>query len=212
MQLQLHMDLFHCEKKPLLIPVYVDAGKPGCCNDLVFQLGANAAAGTVTRQWSIKVTQYSCDYNNLAPKGCTQYFFGAESGTVMSYNFEGGTHLANQNQQICIRQERGSCRVCWVAVADADFKTSGMVTKMAHNKFDCCNFGVDGVMTNFDCVMIPGARKVTMTSMLGPESFCGRTAGLASKSSATMGSTICSKYMLYLTPAFICREKLIAQW
>ena len=25
---------------------------------------------------SLQVTQYSCDYENLAPKGCTQYFYG----------------------------------------------------------------------------------------------------------------------------------------
>ncbi len=29
-----------------------------------------------------QVTQYSCDYDNLAPDGCTQYFFGATSQTV----------------------------------------------------------------------------------------------------------------------------------
>ncbi len=46
-------------------PVYVDASQT--CNMLVFQL---AAAGA--RSWSIKVSQYNCDYPNLAPTGCTQ--------------------------------------------------------------------------------------------------------------------------------------------
>jgi hypothetical protein len=36
--------------------VYVDAGKPGSCNDLTFFLGNNAAGTTTTRQWSIKVS------------------------------------------------------------------------------------------------------------------------------------------------------------
>lgn len=50
-----------------------------------------------------QVTQYSCDYENLAPFGCTQYFFGGDTGTVMSYNFQGGVHLASQNQNVCVR-------------------------------------------------------------------------------------------------------------
>lgn len=49
--------------------VYVDASNS--CNQLAFQL-ASAAATTITRSWSIKVTQYSCDYPNLAPNGCDQ--------------------------------------------------------------------------------------------------------------------------------------------
>ena len=56
------------------------------------------------------MTQYSCDYNNLAPTGCTQYYFGAQTDTVQTYNFDGGQHLANQNQNICVRRERGNCK------------------------------------------------------------------------------------------------------
>ena len=52
-----------------------------------------------------KVTQYDCDYNNLAPDGCTQYFWGATSDVVRTYNFQNdpARHLADQNQNICIR-------------------------------------------------------------------------------------------------------------
>eukprot|EP00095_Tigriopus_kingsejongensis_P011400 maker-scaffold68_size422247-snap-gene-3.21 protein:Tk11400 transcript:maker-scaffold68_size422247-snap-gene-3.21-mRNA-1 annotation:"hypothetical protein GUITHDRAFT_74010" len=50
------------------------------------------------------ITQYSCDYENLAPKGCTQYFFDTDGvDTVQTYNFQGGAHLASQNQNICVR-------------------------------------------------------------------------------------------------------------
>ncbi len=42
-----------------------------------------------------------------APQDCVQYFTGA-SGTFMSYNFAGGTHLISQNYQTCIRQEQGN--------------------------------------------------------------------------------------------------------
>ncbi len=54
----------------------------------------------------IQISQYACDYENLAPSGCTQYFFGALSGLVRSYNYKSSTeqqHLANQKQVICVR-------------------------------------------------------------------------------------------------------------
>lgn len=90
--------------------------------DLDFQMRAGNEA--VDRAWSIKVerayydqndgpfrhllfqaSQFSCGFPNLAPVGCTQYFFGPEnlSGFVKSFNFDGGQHLAGQNQVICVR-------------------------------------------------------------------------------------------------------------
>ncbi len=85
--------------------MYLDASS--CCNILKFALGSGTSS--VQRQWNIKVTQYSCDYNNLAPDGCTQYFYGnGGSGTLMTYNFAGGVHLANQKDRFCIRSVEGS--------------------------------------------------------------------------------------------------------
>ena len=49
------------------------------------------------------MTQYACDFSNLAPTGCTQYFYGSTTDSVQTYNFAGGQHLANQQQQICVR-------------------------------------------------------------------------------------------------------------
>ena len=40
----------------LFFSVYIDAGKPGACNDLVFMLGTSTA--TTPKQWSIKVTKH----------------------------------------------------------------------------------------------------------------------------------------------------------
>lgn len=55
--------------------VYFDASED--CHDLSFQLGnvANGISNVATRSWSIKVSQYSCDYENLAPSGCDQSFW-----------------------------------------------------------------------------------------------------------------------------------------
>ena len=76
-----------------------------------------------------QVTQYSCDYPNLAPDGCTQYFFGETTGTVQSYNFEGGTHLANQNQNMCIRRERGICKQVDTIKSQTKISVSNQETK-----------------------------------------------------------------------------------
>ena len=99
--------------------MYVDSAD--VCNDLGFNIGAGTS--TVTRSWTIKVwirillknlwftdkisyfqiTQYDCNYDNLAPDGCHQYFYGETSDLVKTYNFDGGQHLASQDQNICIR-------------------------------------------------------------------------------------------------------------
>lgn len=107
--------------------MYVDASD--ACNDLGFNLGA--AGSVVTRSWRIKITQYSCDFNNLAPEGCTQYFSGATTDIVQTYNFQGGQHLADQNDLICVRREARNCRICWTTTAEGDFETSGMPTGAA---------------------------------------------------------------------------------
>ena len=83
--------------------VYFEASQS--CNDLDFQLG-NVAVGTTTatRAWSIKISQYSCSFDNLAPTGCDQYYYGSgATGYVYTFNYAGGLHLANQIQTICIR-------------------------------------------------------------------------------------------------------------
>ena len=95
--------------------MYVDVDNTAC-HTLAFQLGTGGGLNqpaVAARQWSIKVNQYSCDYPDLAPAGCTQYFSGmGGAGTIMSYNNQAGagTHLANQEHSFCIRREAGFCR------------------------------------------------------------------------------------------------------
>eukprot|EP00095_Tigriopus_kingsejongensis_P003561 maker-scaffold877_size102761-snap-gene-0.12 protein:Tk03561 transcript:maker-scaffold877_size102761-snap-gene-0.12-mRNA-1 annotation:"PREDICTED: uncharacterized protein LOC100161421" len=168
--------------------MYLDSHQS--CNDLLFQLGQRGVgAGVATRQWSIKVTQYSCDYKNLAPDGCTQYYFGPTTDTVQTFNYQGGKHLANQNQNICIRRERGNCRVCYATALDTDFSVSGMVKSMGLTMGKCCNYGSSA--EGFDCVIIPGARKSTDTAKMAAVAICGNGMGLVS--ATMMGpKTICT--------------------
>ncbi|XP_059097602.1 uncharacterized protein LOC131891926 [Tigriopus californicus] len=176
--------------------MYVDS--TSACNDLVFQLGnTGQGTGIGQRQWNIKVTQYSCDYPNLAPDGCTQYYFGSSADTVQTYNYVGGQHLASQDQNICIRRERGNCRICYTTVMESDFMTSGETVEMAFAKpSECCGYGSTGGKSRFDCVVIPGALNPAMMSEQGLFSqFCGRSAGLQntmSTQAVEMSKTICT--------------------
>merc|ERR1712126_44030 len=97
------------------------------CNQLAFQFGGTAVGTTLaTSNWNIKISQYECGYNNIAPSGCTQWYFGdAATGIVKSFNFDSGIHLADQRQTICVRRERGNCRICWTTQINTDFQVSG---------------------------------------------------------------------------------------
>ena len=55
--------------------MYVDASQS--CNDLSMQLAADGS-----QMWTITVSQYECGYENLAPPGCTQYYWGSNTGTI----------------------------------------------------------------------------------------------------------------------------------
>ena len=120
------------------------------------------------------------------------------SGIIQSYNFDGSLHLANQNQRICFRQERGNCRICYTAQSPTDFATSyyepnGVGVNMASN---CCRYGANGLNTRgFDCVQIPRATLFTNGNDRASR-FCGRDSGLFNGVAGGMGGTICCKYLL----------------
>ena len=179
--------------------MYVESSEQ--CNILDFAFGN--AATTAARQFSIKVTQISCDSELLPPEGCTQYFFGNTNNIVQTYNFDNGNglHLANQNQAICVRQERGTCRICWSAMTPTDFKVSyadGLMMGTEQQEA-CCRYGVDGLNTRgYDCVIIHGAEKVTgfsvnVGNMHEPSRICGRSEGLVG--ATQIATTICCKFI-----------------
>jgi len=70
------------------------------------------ASTTSAKSFNILARQISCNAEWKAPADCTQYFTGT-SGSVQSYNFQGGQLLVSQQYTNCIRTERGYCGILW---------------------------------------------------------------------------------------------------
>ena len=63
---------------------------------------------TSAKSFNVLTRQISCTASWKAPEDCVQYFTGS-SGSVQSYNFQGGQLLTQQQYTNCIRTERGYC-------------------------------------------------------------------------------------------------------
>ena len=145
--------------------------------------------------------QYSCDFVNLAPTGCTQYYFGATEGLIRTYNFEGGHHLADQNQNICVRRERDFCRICYTTVMNGDFELSTTrVIAAGTVKFTskCCGYGtkLTDTAVGYDCAMIPSAMAIggKLLKSGAAYGFCGGELG--SIAGSINAATVCCKHLL----------------
>lgn len=114
----------------------------------------------------------------------------------MNYNYAGGVHLANQNQNICFRREHTYCAVCFAAADVGDFKVSGVgMFNVGDTATNCCGYGGTAATTSaktfFDCVMIPSARKMTLTMQALNKDFCGSNMGFGTVDDVQ--ATVCSK-------------------
>jgi hypothetical protein len=178
--------------------MYVPASN--ACNQMNFQLGTNSmgVSSVATRSWNIKISQISCLAPYLPPPGCTQFITGT-TGVLNSYNFAGGTQLANQQQNVCVRKERGYCKICYSPTTISDFGISGMGTKGGYLGTGCCNYGTTGAAKQtwvWDCLMIPGARKSKTATKTVQNNFCG--AYLVTIAATKANSTICSNYTPFM--------------
>merc|ERR1711899_540951 len=116
--------------------MYIDASTD--CNNLEFVFGQTAVGLTTlaTRSITIKASQLACGDSNLAPSGCSQYYWGTGgASTIKSFGYDGSTaHLANQAQTVCVRRESGNCQICWYAAANTDVSLSGMSAAITATK------------------------------------------------------------------------------
>jgi len=168
--------------------MYLDASDT--CNSLDVTWRSAAS-----RDWKIHTNQIPCDAEWKPPQGCTQYFTGT-TGTISSYNYASGTHLANQNDRTCIRTEQGYCSISYTAVAAIGFQVGSYDTNgdlsppiatanmIAHSGAACSN----------DYLSIPfGGSALGATVPLVPtvDRFCGAflNAITASTASATVFSS-----------------------
>lgn len=80
----------------------------------------NLSKKITSRFWEVIVTQIP--FSQRAPAGCLQYHTG-KTGLIRTLNFaENGRHLANQDYNICIRQERGICSIVYEQCDENSFK------------------------------------------------------------------------------------------
>jgi len=182
--------------------MYVDMGAD--CIDLTFQLGST---GTVEAKWNIRVTQYEATYDNLAPFGCTQYYWKQDSdsdgkGTIQSYNWsgaDGSRHLADQNQVICIRREDDKTKICYSTTAKTDFSISGL-TGMWQPKVSCGGYSAAGGGSFRDALIIRSLEKEAGTA-LALSNLCGQS-GLSTMgavmSVAATGTKVCSSAVPFI--------------
>lgn len=87
--------------------LYFESGRIG---STAGQIDILQGSGAAERRYNIKVSYIPCNSRVRAPSGCTQ-FFTEDTGTISSYNFQGGQLLGDQAYSNCIRQNDGFCAV-----------------------------------------------------------------------------------------------------
>ncbi|XP_024081446.1 uncharacterized protein LOC106665445 [Cimex lectularius] len=84
------------------------------------KISMNLSKSDLYRIWEIKITQI--EFNSRAPAGCDQYFLG-EKGVIQTMNYAiNGRHLADQDYNICIRQEEKMCSIVYEPCDDNSFR------------------------------------------------------------------------------------------
>ena len=173
------------------------------CHKATFDIGG----GTTSREWDIKVTQYSCSDMEGGPDGCLQYFTGT-SGRVSSFNYPTTsssvgstvTHLSNQMYTMCFRQERGYCGICFIPAIVGP----ATATTTAQSAFGLSNsVGSTAIAQseqNLNCphdyLEIPHAVVGTTAVGTNPASsayrLCGRNFAASDTATAPEANSICS--------------------
>ena len=90
---------------------------------------------TVSRYWQIRVDQIPCGTTYTPPQGCVEYYMES-TGNIKSFNFglnDDDYHsLGEQTYSICIRRNKGKCRIAYSAADDGEsFYTSQKPTTPA---------------------------------------------------------------------------------
>ena len=151
-------------KHKFIFSVYMDMGT---ASTATATLAFTFAGASTTRMWEIKATQIPCSANYRPESGCLQYHQGL-TGRIETFNFANTatqSHLASQNYNICIRQERGYCCVQYSVCSDANSYTLDNDPAMAKVDTNCAAdfLGIDGIGQT--CNAVPG--RVQHTKLCG---------------------------------------------
>ncbi|KAK5641187.1 hypothetical protein RI129_009734 [Pyrocoelia pectoralis] len=105
--------------------VYYDVENTNATVAITMNLGSKI----LSRLWEVRVTQIP--FTERAPSDCLQYHLGT-TGIIQTMNFaDNGRHLADQDYNICMRQELGMCSIAYQPCHENSFKigaNSGNVT------------------------------------------------------------------------------------
>jgi len=170
------------------------------CNTLNFNIDTDV---TYTRSWSFTVQQVECS-SDYGKHSCMQYYTGT-SGTFNSWNLDTtltamapaatNHHLNDQYYDICFRQERGYCRVCFSPVITTAASSSFGVSASANAAALQAGAGdavCTGVTVYTDYVEVENLVAPTVTTSLtsGLTKFCG--AIFSSAAAATASASACT--------------------
>ncbi|KAK4874960.1 hypothetical protein RN001_014320 [Aquatica leii] len=93
----------------------------------------NLGTKIISRLWEVRVTQIP--FSERAPSGCLQYHSGV-TGIIQTMNFaDNGRHLADQDYNICMRQEVGMCSISYEPCHENSFKI-GPVASSTNDEVD----------------------------------------------------------------------------
>jgi len=146
--------------------IYIDIGPSETATTTI---GFTFMALAATRSWEIKVTQLECGNPMTPPDGCLQWHTGS-AGQLTTFNFAGnGLHLANQNYNICIRQEMGmTCTVYTVCAAIAGQGSPYSLSYVA----PAIAVGATGSSCTLDFIEIAGSSETCGATALNNK-YCG---------------------------------------
>jgi len=140
------------------------------CNELRVAFSTSS----IKRSLEIQISQIACNAPWKAPEGCTQWFTGT-SGTVYSYNYQGGYHLSDQQYINCIRREEEKCSMA-TSADSGEFEISGNAASTSSNGEDCVT----------DYVYVPRSVK-DLAKLTSVDRICGTAYGFGSEETLYTG-------------------------
>ncbi|XP_059087652.1 uncharacterized protein LOC131884036 [Tigriopus californicus] len=163
--------------------MYIDVGNDGkSAATLAFNFNGNSRTD---KEWEIKVAQIPCRSEYKAPNDCLQFLTGT-MGKLKTFNFDDPvtSHLANQNYNICIRQEAGHCCIKYSVCEDEELAFSlDTVDEEAKTDIDCTQDYLQIQSNGPICQSFP---QVSLNK------FCGLTFSATADTNVEENGIVCS--------------------